>query len=160
MPLSQLNIYRHDRKKRSLITLAGEIDLGTTSLVRETLKECLRDGARSIDVDLTSVTFCDCSGLNVFIEAWQHTVEAGGSLQLHHPPYTLALIVDVTDTGFLLVGRPSATEASPRPTAPASAPTSTSTATAAVPTAPPTMPSFEGLRRLVPVATAAAWCAL
>ncbi|MFJ2828858.1 STAS domain-containing protein [Streptomyces sp. NPDC087263] len=140
MPLSQLNVHRHDRKKRSLITLAGEIDLGTAPRVRETLEECLRDGVRTIDVDLASLTFCDCSGLNVFIEAWQHTVEAGGSLRLHHPPYTLLVIVDVTDTGFLLVRPPSTPKTSPHPTTPA---------------ASPTLPSFQGLRRLVTAISAA-----
>lgn len=148
MPQTQLNVHRHDRKKRSLITLSGEIDLGTASLVRETLKECLRDDIRAIDVDLASLTFCDCSGLNVFLEAWQHTVEAGGSFQLHYPPYTLAIIVDATDTGFLLAGRPSAPAAPPLPSA-----------SAATPAAPPSVPSFEGLRRLVQV-TAAAWSVL
>ncbi|MFC9844016.1 STAS domain-containing protein [Streptomyces sp. NPDC060223] len=141
MPLSQLNVHRHDKKKRSLVTLAGEIDLETASRVRETLEDCLRDGSRTIDVDLTSLTFCDCSGLNVFLEAWQHTIEAGGSLRLHHPPYTLLVIVDVTDTGFLLVGSPSAPGPSPLPAAPA---------------APRSLPSFQGLRRLVAVISAAA----
>ncbi|MCX4977816.1 STAS domain-containing protein [Streptomyces sp. NBC_00620] len=118
MPLPQLNVYRHDSKKRALITLTGEIDLQSAPLVREALERCLRDGVRTIDVDLTPVTFCDCSGLNTFIKASQRTAEVGGSLQLHYPPYTLALLVELTGTGFLLAGLPPVQGESPLTPAP------------------------------------------
>ncbi|MEU4499262.1 STAS domain-containing protein [Streptomyces sp. NPDC023998] len=116
MPLPQLNVYRHDRRKRALITLAGEIDLDTVPLVRESLDKCLRDGIRTIDIDLTAVTFCDCSGLNAFLHASHQTMAAGGALQLHNPPPLVARLVDLTDTGFLFLA-PSA-PALPRQPAP------------------------------------------
>jgi len=106
MPLPQLTVYRHDRRKRALITLAGEIDLESAPLVRTALVRCLSDGIRTIDIDLTPVTFCDCSGLNAFLHAAQKTAEAGGTLRLHHPPPTLGLILDLTCSGFLLLGVP------------------------------------------------------
>ncbi|MEU9288445.1 STAS domain-containing protein [Streptomyces sp. NPDC048275] len=106
MPLPPLNVYRHDRKKRALITLAGEIDLETVPLVRASLERCLRDGIRTIDVDLTPVTFCDCSGLNAFLHASRRITAAGGTLRLHRPPPTLVLMVDVAGCEFLLLGLP------------------------------------------------------
>jgi anti-anti-sigma factor len=106
MPLPPLTIYRHDRKKRALITLAGEIDLETVPLVRASLERCLRDGIRTIDVDLTPVTFCDCSGLNAFLNASQRITTAGGTLRLHHPPRTVVLMLDVAGCEFLLLGVP------------------------------------------------------
>lgn len=106
MPFPQLKIYRHDRRNRALITLAGEIDLESAPLVRTALARCLRDGIRTVDVDLTPVTFCDCAGLNAFLYAAQRTVESGGTLRLHHPPLTLARILDLTGCGFLLLGPP------------------------------------------------------
>lgn len=102
--LQMLNIYRHDKKNRALITLAGEIDQVSAPLVSETLERCLREGIRTIDVDLTPVTFCDCSGLNAFLSASHHTIAAGGSLRLHHPPPTLVRILTLTGTGPLLLG--------------------------------------------------------
>ncbi|MEV6761512.1 STAS domain-containing protein [Streptomyces sp. NPDC051105] len=107
MPLPQLTVYRHDRRKRALITLAGEIDLESAPLVRRALAQCLSDGIRIIDIDLIPVTFCDCSGLNTFLHAAQKSTEAGGTLRLHHPPPTLTLILDLTGSGFLLLGVPS-----------------------------------------------------
>ncbi|MFI1399941.1 STAS domain-containing protein [Streptomyces sp. NPDC020681] len=106
MPIPQLNVYRHDRGSRALLTLAGEIDLDTAPIVRESLEKCLSDGIRTIDVDLTTVTFCDCSGLNTLLHASQQTAAAGGSLQLHYPPPLVARLVDLTGSGFLLLGLP------------------------------------------------------
>ncbi|WP_411147137.1 STAS domain-containing protein [Streptomyces sp. A30] len=106
MPFPQLTIHRRDRRNRSLITLAGEIDLDSAPLVRTALARCLSDGIRTIDIDLTPVTFCDCSGLNTFLRAAQMTTEAGGTLRLHHPPPTLGRILDLTGCGFLLLGSP------------------------------------------------------
>ncbi|MFD7407040.1 STAS domain-containing protein [Streptomyces sp. NPDC059866] len=106
MPLPQLTVYRHDRRTRTLITLAGEIDLESAPLVRLSLERCLRDGIRTIDVDLTPVTFCDCSGLNAFLHAAQQTTVVGGTLRLHHPPTMLARILDLAGCGSLLLGLP------------------------------------------------------
>jgi len=106
MPLTHLTAHRHDRRKRALITLVGEIDLESAPLVRTVLTQCLRDGIRTLDFDLTPVTFCDCSGLNAFLHAAWTAAEAGGTLRLHHPPRTLGLILDVTGSQFLLLGAP------------------------------------------------------
>ncbi|MEV3859371.1 STAS domain-containing protein [Streptomyces sp. NPDC050095] len=113
MPLPQLNLYRHDRKTRTLITLAGEIDLETVPLVRAALERCLRDGTRTIDVDLTPVTFCDCTGLSVFIEAYLHSSAAGGTLRLHYPPPLLTRMIGLTGCGFLLTGLPAVPSPAP-----------------------------------------------
>ncbi|MET9892855.1 STAS domain-containing protein [Streptomyces sp. NPDC006465] len=124
MPLPQLAIYRHDRQNRALITLAGEIDLESAPLVRAALARCLSDGIRIIDVDLTPVTFCDCSGLNSFLYAAQKTTEAGGILLLHNPPPVLRRILDLTGSGLLLLRPPfgqvpPSLEDAPAPAAPA-----------------------------------------
>lgn len=102
MPLPQLNVYRHDRGTRALITLAGEIDLATAPQVSEALAACLSDGVRSIDVDLTAVTFCDASGLNAFLMTSRLATGAGRTLRLHHPSPTMARVIEITGCGFLL----------------------------------------------------------
>ncbi|MFI8228753.1 STAS domain-containing protein [Streptomyces sp. NPDC085900] len=126
MPLPQLIVHRHDRRTRTLITLVGEIDLESAPMVHASLEWCLRDGTRTIDVDLTLVTFCDCSGLNTFLHAARQTTVAGGTLRLHHPPPMLTHIVRIADCEFLFAGSrsvplpPSAgdTAAAPRPAPP------------------------------------------
>jgi hypothetical protein len=65
--LSQLNVYRHDRDHRALITLAPR--------VRAAVEQCLRDSIIVIDVDLTTVDSCDDSGLQVFLDVSRHAAE-------------------------------------------------------------------------------------
>ncbi|TRO55882.1 STAS domain-containing protein [Streptomyces sp. IB201691-2A2] len=106
MPVPQLTIHRHDQRRRTLITLAGDIGLESAPLLRAALAQCLSDGIRIVDVDLTPVTFCDCSGLNAFLYAAQRTREAGGILRLHNPAPSVGRILEVTGCGFLLLGLP------------------------------------------------------
>ncbi|WP_020129269.1 STAS domain-containing protein [Streptomyces sp. 303MFCol5.2] len=108
MALPQLNVYRHERGTRALITLAGEIDLATAPLVRTALAECQSDGIRSIDVDLTAVTFCDVSGLNTFLLAYRFATEADRTLRLHHPPQSMTRVIEITGSRFLLHSFPAA----------------------------------------------------
>lgn len=103
-----LNVYRHDTGNRALVILTGEIGVHSAPLVHASLQRCLRDGIRVIDVDVTAVTFCDCSCLNAFLYALLHTVAAGGSLQLHHPSPALERLVALTGSGSLFLNLPDA----------------------------------------------------
>ncbi|MFF6997597.1 STAS domain-containing protein [Streptomyces sp. NPDC008313] len=104
MTLPRLNIYRHDRRRRALITLAGEIDPATTPQVRAALERCLHDGITTIDVDLTTVDRCDTSGLHVFLDVSRHADETHASLRLHHPsPQTARLLADTGSARLLLL---------------------------------------------------------
>ncbi|MFF4632459.1 STAS domain-containing protein [Streptomyces griseorubiginosus] len=102
MPLPQLHVHRHDHADRTLITLAGEIDLATAPLVRVALAACAHEGIRTVDVDLTAVTFCDAFGLNVFLAAFQQSAQARRVLRLHCPPPVMVRVIAITGSGFLL----------------------------------------------------------
>ncbi|MBT2508475.1 STAS domain-containing protein [Streptomyces sp. ISL-98] len=104
--LSSLNLHRHDRGSHATITLAGELDLETAPSVRVMIEDCLRDGIRTLDIDLTLLTFCDVSGLNAFLATARLTTTAEGSLCLRHPSPMLTRLLDLTATGFLLYDRP------------------------------------------------------
>lgn len=107
MPIPQrLHHYRRDTHNLALIALVGEIDLATAPLLRTALEQCLRDGMSTIDIDLAAVTFCDCYGLGVLLDASQHAFAAGGALRLRHPSAAVARLLALTGTGCLLSGRP------------------------------------------------------
>lgn len=107
MPIPELlNVYRHDRNNRALITLSGEIDMGTAPAVRESLQRCLRDGIRRIDVDLSAVPFCDCSGLNAFLTALDSALAVGAVLSLHFPSPMVARLLALTGTDLFLLALP------------------------------------------------------
>ncbi|MEW2322981.1 STAS domain-containing protein [Streptomyces griseoincarnatus] len=91
------------------MALSGEIDLTTIPLVRSALVQCLGNRTRSVDIDLSAVTFCDVSGLNLFLEMAQLTERSGALMRLHQPPRSLVRIAEITASGFLLhFGRPGA----------------------------------------------------
>lgn len=117
--MPQLKLLRRDLADRTVISLAGEIDLESVPLLRELFAQCMHESVRTVDIDLIAVTFCDCSGLRAFLEMSHRFSEAGGTLRLHDPPTVLVRILDLTGTASLLLGQPAVPshEASLRPTA-------------------------------------------
>jgi anti-anti-sigma factor len=101
-----LHLFRHDSRNQALITLSGAVDLDTAPLVRASLERCLRDGISAIDVDLTNVTFCDCSGLHAFLYASLRTAGAGGYLRLHYPSPAVERLFALTGSGSLFLSLP------------------------------------------------------
>jgi anti-sigma B factor antagonist len=100
--LPSLNLHRHDRGHHTTITLAGEIDMDAAPSLRALVEDCLREGIRTIDIDLTALAFCDLGGLNAFLAAAERASSAEGSLRLNHPRPNAARLLDLTGTGFLL----------------------------------------------------------
>jgi anti-sigma B factor antagonist len=101
-----LQVFRHDNHNHALITLAGEIDLDSAPLVGASLERCLHDGISAVDIDLTNVTFCDCSGLNAFLYALLRNAGAGGYLRLHYPSPALERLFALTGSGSLFLSLP------------------------------------------------------
>ncbi|WP_326594921.1 STAS domain-containing protein [Streptomyces sp. NBC_01803] len=100
--LPSLNLYRRDCGYQTTITLAGELDLHEAPALRVMVGDCLREGIRAIDIDLTTLAFCDVSGLNALLAAAERTASAGGLLRLHHPTPPMARLLNLSGTGFLL----------------------------------------------------------
>ncbi|GGS36608.1 hypothetical protein GCM10010238_27440 [Streptomyces griseoviridis] len=105
MPPSRFSVRHQDRGTRVAITVVGDIDLTTAPLVRGALARCLP--ARTVDVDLTGVGFCDVSALNVFVAAAEAIGRTGAVLRLHRPPDSLVRVVRITGCALHL--------SSPRP---------------------------------------------
>lgn len=84
---------------RTVITVAGEIDLGSCpELVRATLATPL--GGRMLQVDVTGVPFMDSSGLNLLLQLRRRLLAEGGRLLvtgLQHQPARLLLLTETYD---------------------------------------------------------------
>ncbi|QMU70677.1 STAS domain-containing protein [Streptacidiphilus sp. P02-A3a] len=98
-----LNVSRRDHRSGTWLAPAGEIDMDSVPRLREAVHQCLRQGVRTLVLDLAAVTFCDASGLNVLLELSRHTRAAGGRLRLEHPSPMLTRMLVLTDTHQLLV---------------------------------------------------------
>ncbi|MFG2264691.1 STAS domain-containing protein [Streptomyces sp. NPDC048720] len=104
MVVQRLDIHRHDRGERALVTLAGAIGPVTAPLLRAALNQCLRDGVTAIDIDLATVGSCDSKGLDVFLVASQCADRVHASVRLHHPCAQITRLLAVTGSASLLSG--------------------------------------------------------
>ncbi|MHA6759535.1 STAS domain-containing protein [Streptacidiphilus sp. PAMC 29251] len=101
-PRQRFSIHRRDRRRATLLTLVGEIDLDSAPELHHAVQECLRAGLRTIDIDLARLTFCDVSGLGAFLDATWLTIAAGGRLRLENLCPMLTRLVALTGTDRLL----------------------------------------------------------
>lgn len=98
-----LLVERYDRENWSVITLEGEIDRDTAPLARSVIEMCLR-GTQDVDIDLTAVSFCDVSGLNLFLAVSQYATAAGKQLRLSHPTSGVTRLFALAGSSHLLRG--------------------------------------------------------
>ncbi|MEH1128439.1 STAS domain-containing protein [Micromonospora sp. CPCC 206061] len=79
------------------VAVVGEVDLATTPLLRERLLRMLRDERPDLlDVDLTGVTFLDCTGLGVLVAVRSAAVQAGCQMRVSHPQPIVRRVLEVT----------------------------------------------------------------
>jgi anti-sigma B factor antagonist len=64
-----------------VVALDGELDLATRPGLAGPLGP-LAEAGRHLILDLGALTFCDCTGLNLFLRWQRQTAAAGGALQV------------------------------------------------------------------------------
>lgn len=65
-----------------VVSAPAEIDISTAGQLQTVLLEAGSHGHATVVVDMTRTAFCDCSGLNVLVEAHQQAMAEGGELRL------------------------------------------------------------------------------
>jgi anti-anti-sigma factor len=79
-----------------VVRLAGELDIATRDLVRQA---CLEGNDLSVVVDMTDLTFIDCSGYGALIRARRILTDLGGSLKMRNqagqPAFLLSVLCDL-----------------------------------------------------------------
>ncbi|MEV6574252.1 STAS domain-containing protein [Streptomyces sp. NPDC051577] len=68
-----------------LVPLAGELDLATAPAVRDAVRACLDSHPALLRIDISGVSFCDCSGLGALLWARAEAVRAGVGFHLSGP---------------------------------------------------------------------------
>ncbi|MGV9306255.1 STAS domain-containing protein [Nonomuraea sp. NPDC003727] len=89
--MERLKVTSADQGDRVVISPCGEIDMATAGCLRTELVEAevdlvRRGAAPVIEIDMSQVTFMDCSGLRVLVPFRWRLMDAGGSLCLTHMP--------------------------------------------------------------------------
>jgi anti-sigma B factor antagonist len=65
-----------------MMALDGEVDVYTSSRLRQALNEAIDKGCGNVVVDLQELGFIDSSGLGVLVSALRRLKENGGTLRL------------------------------------------------------------------------------
>jgi anti-sigma B factor antagonist len=93
----ELKVSSRSQGDRTVLALAGEIDLYTAPRLQGELTRAL-DAAEhaQIVVDMSAVEFCDSTGMNVLLAAHRLASERGGDLVLAAPRAPVRKILEVT----------------------------------------------------------------
>ncbi|MBF9072140.1 STAS domain-containing protein [Streptacidiphilus fuscans] len=82
---TNVTVERYEQDDWVLLSVSGDLDLGSGGRVREAVREAVANGSRKLVVDLTDVRFCDSTGVGVLIAARRLMRSCGGELRLVMP---------------------------------------------------------------------------
>ena len=83
--MMELNLSVRHHGDRATIQVGGELDLATCPQLQAVLVELVDRGCHHLILDLEQVTFLDCAGIGVLVDARRRAQEHGGSLKLVRP---------------------------------------------------------------------------
>jgi anti-anti-sigma factor len=106
-----LTISSEPRDSVTLISVQGELDLATAPELAELTTRLLEQGDSRLVYDLSGLTFCDSTGLTVFVRAKNRIDELGGRLSLAAPSPIVHRVLDVSGLLQVLDTRPSVADA-------------------------------------------------
>lgn len=84
--------------QRTRAEISGEIDADNCGKVRDALNAALDASTAGLDIDLSALTFCDCSGLHLLLDLHLTATTTGKTLVLHAPRPQFTRLLDLTDT--------------------------------------------------------------
>jgi len=85
-----------DGNAQTTLAVAGELDVATALELRGAGEQALADGAQSLVLDLSEVTFLDSSGLGALIAIRNAVLEAGRVLQLRQPSARVNKVLELS----------------------------------------------------------------
>lgn len=81
-----------------LVVVSGAIDLVTEQALHNGLRQALARSDSGIDLDLSRVNFCDCSGLNVLLRLRRHALEQGKRITVRAAGDAVLRLLSITGT--------------------------------------------------------------
>ncbi|MFE9768238.1 anti-sigma factor antagonist [Streptomyces sp. NPDC005808] len=93
-----LGIEAHPAGDWTLVVVSGAIDIVTEQALHNGLRQALARSARGIDLDLSGVDFCDCSGLNVLLHLRRRALDEGKTIAIQATSTAVRRLFSVTGT--------------------------------------------------------------
>lgn len=99
-----LRVHREQNADGVRISLTGEMDLETAPVFTAALSPWLGQGSVPVHVDLSAVTFCDCSGLRALLLAVEAARNGATVLRIQTPGPAVLRLLALTGTRDVLLG--------------------------------------------------------
>jgi len=102
-----LKLAVQDHGDRATIQVAGEVDLATSPQLQAVLIDLVDQGFHQLIVDLEQVSFLDCAGIGMLVNARCRVQTHGGSLKLVKPRPVVQRVLALTGMTTVLPLDPS-----------------------------------------------------
>jgi anti-anti-sigma factor len=90
--------------RRAVLTVDGEIDIGTVGIVAAAIDRAVADGAVELWLDLAPTSFMDSAGLHLLLDTGQRLEALNRELAIIAPPASVRRLFEVAGvTGLLTV---------------------------------------------------------
>jgi anti-sigma B factor antagonist len=102
-PAVQVNswIEVSERGATLVLRIGGELDSATHTAMLPTVAAAI-SSARSVVLDLSALTFCDSSGIAMFVDAHKKAAEDETSLVIRHPRPAVRRLIEITGVDSLI----------------------------------------------------------
>ncbi|MEU9960710.1 anti-sigma factor antagonist [Streptomyces sp. NPDC050982] len=100
-PSASLKIEAHQVGARTVVVIAGEIDLDGEQLLKQELRRALARSVTGLDLDLSGVEFCDCSGLNVLLRLRRRALKDAKTVVIQAADPVVERLLALTRTSSL-----------------------------------------------------------
>ena len=91
-----MTIAREDNGTRPVLTIDGDLDLATAPDLATLGLSLVDDGARDVIVDARGLTFCDSSGLSVFVQIANRLAQRQGRLAIAGPTPIVRRVLEMS----------------------------------------------------------------
>lgn len=107
-----LTVQTEQRGDMVVVSVSGELDMATAPQLQDQISDLLEKGRTRLVFDLAEVSFCDSTGLSVFVRAKNSTDDAGGgTVRLAAPQRGVLRILEVSGLVEVLRTYPTVDEA-------------------------------------------------
>ncbi|MGW0432552.1 STAS domain-containing protein [Micromonospora sp. NPDC003197] len=106
-----LTVRAEQRGDVVVVSIAGELDMATAPQLQDQITDQLDKGHTRLVFDLAELSFCDSTGLSVFVRAKNSSDEAGGVVRLAAPQRGVLRILEVSGLVEVLHTYPTVDEA-------------------------------------------------
>jgi len=96
----EIDVERGD--ERTLVTLSGELDASTATLLYDQLSDLEVEDVQHVVLDLAQVTFMDSTGLSVIVTEHKRMQHSRGSLTIFAPPSSVRRLFEITGLDSVL----------------------------------------------------------